>query len=98
MRKIFQGRRVVMVICTSWKHDPVRPDVEIKSSPIFAKTCPKSGDNICYLTKNVFLNSQKVTKYLGYFSKNIYFQVLSKIAQSGHTGCIPTLPWSIQYI
>ena len=43
-----------MVICTSWKHDPVRPDVEIKSSPIFAKTCPKSGDGGFYLRYFLF--------------------------------------------
>ena len=34
-----------------------------------------------------FQKDQKGTKYLDHFCKKIFHQELSKIAQSGHTGC-----------
>ena len=36
---------------------------------------------------DAFKRAQKVNMHLGYFFKKICHQELSKIAQSGHTGC-----------
>ena len=39
-----------------------------------------------FILRYPFLNSLKVTNVLGYFCKQICFQVLEKITQSGNTG------------
>ena len=39
-----------------------------------------------YLKIDVFQIAQKVSKYFGYFWKDIGYQELSEIAQSAHTG------------
>ena len=59
----------------------VWPDVAIKSSTIFSKSCPKS-----MLISVTFSKWPKiVAKHLGYFCKELCSKELSKIAQSGHT-------------
>ena len=60
------------------------PDVGIKSCSNFSQSCPKWVATAVFVYKARFYNSQKVTKYLGYFSKKICHQEVSKIAQSGH--------------
>ena len=59
------------------------PDVRIKCSPTFPKSCPNVG--------TVFF-SKKVTfsKYLSYLLEKICHKYFSKIAQSGHTAWRPS--------
>ena len=75
----------------------VRPDDEIKSSPIYSKSCPKSRRISFKYNSDIFQNSQIVATDLGYFCKKIS-QDLSKIAQFGHTAqsqCLSQTNFSI---
>ena len=45
----------------------------------------KSSHNTFYLKSDAFEKAHTATQYLSYFCNKIYPQVLSKIAQSGHT-------------
>ena len=65
---------------------PVWPDVEIKSSPSFSKSCPKMSNASLYLRIILFTLAQKVTINFVDFKKKIRLQDFSKIAQSGYNG------------
>ena len=65
----------------------VRPDVEIKSSPMFAKTCPKSGVGSLCLTKMFYKIAKKIHKIFGLLLIEKLLPGTFKIAQSGHTIC-----------
>ena len=64
--------------------DTVRPDVEMKGSPIFPKVAQKVATAVCSKVL-VLQNRQKLCTHFGYFSKKICHQELSKNAHSGHT-------------
>ena len=65
------------------------PDVWIKDSSKYSKSCPKSNHKSFYLKSDVFKITEIVTKYLCYIFKQICHQEeLSKIAQSGHTATL----------
>ena len=52
----------------------------------FSQYFPKSSQIIFTLKLNYFKQHIKLTEYLGYFCKQVYYQEVQKIAQSGHTG------------
>ena len=80
---------------------PVWPDVEIKSSRISSKNCPKDSQSMFWLKSSIFKLSPKVTKYLGYTCKINCCPDLSKVAQSflkmGQTRPLFSLFLSFQY-
>ena len=88
--------------CQIWSHyystnpQPVWPDVEIKSSPIFPMFAQKESTEILNWKVPFFKIAPKVIKYLGYFLTKICSQDLSKIAQSGHTALNPNRISSFQ--
>ena len=45
----------------------VLPDVEVKSSPIFFKSYPKSSQSSFYIRVRVFKIAQQVANHLGFF-------------------------------
>ena len=61
------------------------PDVEITSSPIFAKSSPKSGNCSLYLTK-IYSKWSKSNQMFGLLLFENILPGTIKIAQSGHTG------------
>ena len=56
----------------------VWPDVEVKSSPNTSKRCPKSNQSCFYFNIMFFQTTQKLTKYLGYFCRQIFHRELKK--------------------
>ena len=61
------------------------PDVWVKSSSIFAKSCKKNYPQQFNIKVTFITIAKNVNKYLGYFCKELCSQELSKIAQTGHT-------------
>ena len=64
----------------------VWPDIEIKSSPKFSRSCQKVALAVLTEILLFFQNSPNCCHHLGYFCKKLCHQKLSEIAQSGHTG------------
>ena len=56
-----------------------------KKQPIFLQKLPKKYPHKFNIKMQFFTIALNVAKYLGYFSKELFSQELSKIAQSGHT-------------
>ena len=64
----------------------VRPDVVLKSNPIFSTVAQKL--TILVFTRVIFfLNNPKEAIYLGHLCTKISSKDISKVAQSGHTVC-----------
>ena len=59
----------------------VWPNVAVKSSPNVSKSCPPKSRRNSFYQKVIFQNRPKVTKYLGYFCKKIWYRVVQKISQ-----------------
>ena len=60
-------------------------ELDVGMSSIFQNVAQKLSVCVCLICA-ICLNSQKVSKNVGYFWCEICNQVLSKIAQSGHNG------------
>ena len=71
-------------------------DVGIKSGPICSKRCPKSRRSSFSLKSLFSHRAQKITKYLGYRFKKMFWPDLSKMAQSGHTAAADII-WLIKF-
>ena len=61
--------------------------IGMKGRPIFPKVAQKEAKKIIFVLYDVFQGSPQSWQYLCYIYKNICHQDLSKLAQSGHTGC-----------
>ena len=71
--------------CFVWGQ-PVWPDVGVKKLPNVSKSC-RNNFHISFIHKLIYFKiARKTPIFLGYFCKQICWQELSKVAQSGHTG------------
>ena len=64
-----------------------------KKLPNIDQKLPKRILSSFYFKVGFSKGAQNVTKYLGYFSTDLWHQELSKIVQSGHTGPLKSMHW-----
>ena len=60
-----------------------------KKSPNFSRYCPKCSQIIFRWKWYYFKYTKLLPEFLSYFCKKICYQDVQKIAQSGHTDCLP---------
>ena len=71
--------------CQKFNWRAVWPDTGIESGPILPKSWPKVAKAVFLFKSDIFHNSPKVGKYLGYFCTIMCCQDRSKVVQTGHT-------------